>query len=131
MARAGTAEGDPCTPVPLQIGIFASLGHPRRTTVWGGEATYPAPEPFDLLSEIPVGTSNWADLLDGQHSIYIDDTAPVVAFGGEGYIEDGWVTLNKAILVVDGTLAPEPATILIFLGKLKAKLNVSGTFSGE
>ena len=106
--------GAPGEPFPLDVGIIASMSYPRLSEIWGGETTYPEPEPFDCLSEIPPGTSAWADLLDGEGTIIIDYTEFV--FGGNGgYIEHGSVTLDRATLVVDGVVVPEPASILLFM----------------
>ena len=102
---------DPNAPFPVDVGIYASMGYPRRTKVWGG-ATYPDPEPFDSLSEIPPGTSAWSDLLDGRGTITIGYTQPIIL---GTYVEYGSVVLNDATLVVDGVVVPEPATFLLLI----------------
>jgi hypothetical protein len=104
-------------PFPLQVGLLAGLGIPfnwRHTDIWGGETTYPAPEPFDCLSEFVYGSMSWSELFDGQGSIGIEYQEVIMADLGGRYVEHGSVTLDKAILRVEGTV-PEPATIL-FLG---------------
>jgi hypothetical protein len=109
---------DPCNPFPLKVGIYAGFYPPfRHAEAWGGEQTYPSPEPFDSISEIKP--SIWSDLLDGQGNIGIqyEELAWVYgSYGGE-YIEHGSVMLDNATLIVEGTVIPEPATfILLALG---------------
>jgi len=102
-------------PFPIDVGLHASLGSnpwPRFTDVYGGEATYPEPEGFDFQSEFGLpGATTWSDLLDGQGTISIGH----VVLGGPylTYVEFGFVGLSSAILVVEGTPVPEPATILL------------------
>jgi hypothetical protein len=107
---------NPDEPFPLDVGVYASLGsnpYLRRTTVWGGDTTYPAPEPFDCLSEFELSGSTWSDLLDGQGKITIGYTEFIMINGR--YTEHGSIDLSGATLAVEGTVVPEPATIL-FLG---------------
>ena len=99
-------------PFPMNVGIYAAMGYLRITEVWGGGATYPDPEPFDSLSEIPPGTSAWSDLLDGRGTITIGYTQPIIL---GTYVEYGSVVLNDATLVVDGVVVPEPATFLLLI----------------
>jgi hypothetical protein len=108
-------------PFPLDVGISAYLGAnpwPRLAAVYGGEATYPEPEGFDVQSEFGLpGETTWSDLLDGQGTIVIDHAI----LGGPYlvYVEFGFVVLNEATLVVEGTPVPEPATIIFLaLGML-------------
>lgn len=114
-AGLATYYGYPDEPFPKEVGVYASLGfNPslRRTEVWGGEASYPAPELFDCLSKIgPSGTENWSDLLDGQGTITVGYTELIMLNGY--YVESGLVTLSSATLVVDGVIVPEPVTILL------------------
>jgi hypothetical protein len=114
---------DPCNPFPQEVGIRASLGGnpwPRLTTVWGGEETYPEPEPFDSLSEIPASTSTWSDLLDGQGTIRIQYEEVIMTNGK--YIEHGLGKLDNATLIIEGTVIPEPASFFLFaLGGLFLK----------
>ncbi len=109
----------PDEPFPLDVGVYASLGSnpwPRITDAWGGQVTYPEAEPFDSLSEFKLlGTTTWSDLLDGQGKITVGYTECVFADGFRRYTEHGSVFLDKAILVVEGTVVPEPATLL-FIG---------------
>ncbi|MBN1392691.1 MAG: PEP-CTERM sorting domain-containing protein [Sedimentisphaerales bacterium] len=100
---------DPCNPFPLEVGIYAGFSSPfRHAEAWGGEQTYPVPEPFDSISEIKP--SNWSDLLDGQGTIIIQ-YEEIGMLNGR-YIESGLVMLSDATLIVEGTVIPEPATIL-------------------
>ena len=113
---AGLAELDsnPDEPFPLEVGIYAYLSSPigARTTVWGGEATYPAPEAFDVLSEFQLsGAGSWSGLLDGQGTISIYYTALIITDGR--YVQPGSIVLNNTSLIVDGVPVPEPATIIL------------------
>jgi hypothetical protein len=105
---------DPCNPFPLRVGIGAAFYPPLRyAVVWGGEQTYPLPEPFDSLSEIKPST--WSDLLDGQGMIGLQSEVVIMANGR--YIEYGSINLDNATLIIEGTVVPEPATfILLVLG---------------
>jgi len=115
--KAGLAT-DPMVPgpqpFPLDVGISAYLGAnpwPRLAAVYGGEATYPEPEGFDLQSEFGLpGATTWSDLLDGQGTIKIGH----VILGGPylAYVEFGFVDLSSATLIIEGTPVPEPATVL-------------------
>jgi len=100
-------------PAPFGVGIVAAIGTPpnwRHTgVVSGGGAAYPEPEPFDLRSEFEFGTMPWSELFDGQGTIGIEYTEPII-FGT--YVEHGSVVLNSATLIVDGVPVPEPATFL-------------------
>ena len=108
-------DSNPDDPFPIDVGIYAGLGfnpNLRITTLWGGAATYPAQELFDLQSEIELsGSSTWSDLLDGQGTITIGYTELIMIDGH--YVEHGSATLNSASLVVDGIPVPEPATLLL------------------
>jgi hypothetical protein len=105
---------EPDEPFPLDVGLFAFLGSnpsPRVADVWGGQVTYPEAEPFDSLSEFELlGTTTWSDLLDGQGWFGIGYTEAIMLNGR--YVEHGSITLDKAILRVEGAV-PEPATILL------------------
>src|SRR4030042_1785920 len=108
---------DPCNPFPQEVGIYASLGdnpYSRYAPVLGGEQTYPAPEPFNSVSEfILIGPSTWSDLLDGQGKIRILYTEDIISNGI--YIEHGSVVLDSARLVFEGTVIPEPATLTFLI----------------
>ncbi|MBW8040068.1 MAG: PEP-CTERM sorting domain-containing protein [Planctomycetes bacterium] len=101
-------------PFPLDVGISAYLGPnpwPRLTDVYGGEATYPEPEGFDSRTEFGLpGSTTWSDLLDGHGTLQID----YAVLGGPYviYVESGFVDLNSATLIVEGTPVPEPATVI-------------------
>ncbi len=101
-------------PFPIDVGISAYFEKPlnwRHTGLWGGEATYPDPEPFDCLSEFLYGSMPWSELLDGQSTITIEYTELIILDGR--YIEHGSIFLNSARLIVDGVIVPEPTTILL------------------
>ena len=100
------------SPVPLDVGIYASLGanpYPRHATLSGGEATYPNPQVFDLRSEFELIGSSWSDLLDGQGRIRVITTNAMI---GGYYVDFGSIVLNEATMVVEGTIVPEPGTII-------------------
>ncbi|MFA6426787.1 MAG: hypothetical protein WCW64_11505 [Phycisphaerae bacterium] len=111
--------GELIGPYPLDVGIEAYLGrnpHARLTDVYGGEATYPSPETFDGLNEFTIsGTTTWSDMLDGTGNIWIEYTEFGFLFSGGGYVQHGSVNLDSATLVVDGTLIPEPTSILLLV----------------
>jgi len=115
---AGLAEyySDPGNPFPLKVGVSAFLGsNPwRQKILWGGEGTYPLPEPFDIISEILP--SVWSDLFDGQGTILIGyEEINIWPPTDPGYyIEHGSVMLNDATLIVEGTTVPEPTTLILF-----------------
>ena len=87
-----------------------------RTHVYGGAATYPTPEPFNLQTSFT--DEGWSEFYDGQGSIEI-------WFGGI-YRPLGEITvslpsgeMNFATLVIDGVIVPEPATLsLLAFGTL-------------
>ena len=60
---------------------------------------------FELL-----GTTTWSDLLDGQGTIKIQYMEVIIL--NWHYIEHGFVSLDRAILRVEGVI-PEPASILL------------------
>ena len=101
-------------PFPKMVAIYAYMGRnpgARIVDVWGGEATYPVPEPFEHLSEFELlGPTTWSDLLVGQGSITIGYMELFMLYGF--YIEHGSVNLDRAILIVEGVI-PEPGTILL------------------
>jgi hypothetical protein len=101
-------------PFPIDVGIYASLGsnpYPRWAQVWAGEATYPDPELFDLVSEFEVpGPTTWSDLLDGHGTATIGYQEMIIP---GSYSEHGFVVVSDGVLVVDGVIVPEPATILL------------------
>ena len=104
-------------PFPLDVGVYAGLGfNPdlRITEVWGGAASYPSPQIFQQQNEFTLsGTTTWSDLLDGKAKITLGYTEFVFGLSGGGYTQHGSIALNSATLVVDGTVTPEPASILL------------------
>jgi len=82
-----------------------------RAYVQGGADTYPSPEMFDV--ETGFTAQDWGELLDGQGSIEIfySDTTHVLDIGAPS---EAVGILNDAALVVEGTIVPEPGTILFF-----------------
>jgi len=103
-------------PFPEDVGLSAWLGSApfwRHTSVYGGVATYPEPEVFDFRSEFELGSMPWSELFDGQGTIGISYTELIGPY--LTYVEFGFVVLNEATLVVDGTPVPEPATFLLLI----------------
>jgi len=112
---------DPGNSFPIDVGIASSLGSnpwPRTTDVWGGEETYPSAEVFDYLFEFELlWETTWSDLIDGQGIITIG-YGELILSGGE-YIEHGTVQLDNASLIFEGTIVPEPTTLLLlFIGAI-------------
>jgi len=99
-------------PYPIDTGVYADLGWLQRVTVWGGETDYPSPKSLNSLDEFPTGGTSWSGLLDGKGGIIVGYTEPGFDFSGTWYVTHGSATLDKAILVVEGTV-PEPASILL------------------
>lgn len=103
-------------PRPVDTGIEASLGfNPslRITSVRCGSETYPDAELFDLVSEIDLPySSTWSDILDGKGKIVFDYSNLIILYGY--YIERGKVVINDSTLIIEGTIVPEPATVLLF-----------------
>jgi hypothetical protein len=84
-----------------------SLAH---TSIGGGLATYPEPEPFDLVQKLR--NNGWDTFLDGVAVAKIsfnrgDRIGDFVVIPSSG-------VLDSAELIVEGTVIPEPATILFF-----------------
>ena len=99
---------DPDNPFPIDVGIGSYLERPlnwRHVSLWGGESTYPNPEPFDYLSEYIYGGMPWSELYDGQGTITIEYKELIMLDGS--YIEHGSITLDSATLVVEGIVVPE------------------------
>ena len=117
-------SNNPDDPFPVDVGILANFGRnptSRLTDVYGGKQTYPNPEPFDTTSLVELHlNSTWSDLYDGKGNVKIYYTQPSLF---DGYIiESGTVVLSDANLIFNGTLVPEPTSI-VFLA-----LGVFGIF---
>jgi len=106
---------NPGEPYPLNVAIGSSLGsnpYIRSADFWGGGGTYPSPEPFEMLSEFElIGPSVWSDILDGKGSINMVYLELFIISGN--YVEGGQISLDKAVLIFDGTIIPEPLTIIL------------------
>ena len=102
-------------PFPLDVEVYAGLGfNPglRITEVWGGEASYPSPMPFNCQNEFLMDEqTSWSDLLDGTGTITLGYDEYIIQDGG--YVQHGSVTLNSATLIVEGTVTPEPGTLAL------------------
>lgn len=104
---------DPCTLFPLDVAISTYLDMPidAGTSVWGGQDTYPAPEPFERQSDYQLfGLGTWSGLLDGKATIWLYYEPLIISEGC--YIESGSIVLDRANLVVEGVV-PEPASLLL------------------
>ena len=102
---------------PSNEEIEAALGHYpswRYTTALGGKTTYPESEVFDRLSEFVNGSMSWSELFDGQGTITIE-YPELLSVPEISVIEYGFINLTSATLIVDGTIVPEPATIVLFV----------------
>ncbi|MFA6426747.1 MAG: hypothetical protein WCW64_11300 [Phycisphaerae bacterium] len=87
----------------------------RYAAVVGGATTYPDPQPFDISSEFVEflhGSMPLSELFDGRGTICLGYLEGVVLDGG--FVQHGYITLDRAILVIDGTVVPEPATLIFF-----------------
>ena len=105
---------NPNDPFPVDVGLLAHFGKnpmTRSVKITGGAISYPDPEPFNCISDVTLyGNTTWSDLLDGKGHIKMYYINSVII---DGYsIEYGSVLINNATLIVDGTLVPEPATII-------------------
>ncbi|MHC4149133.1 MAG: PEP-CTERM sorting domain-containing protein [Planctomycetota bacterium] len=106
----------------VQLRDFGSTGALAQKTITGGPGTAPDPEPFDLHSEFNMG--NYSAFLDGLGSIKItfDQKYPLLWYSDIPIIRkvsNASGQLDPATLIVDGTVVPEPATlILLTLGTL-------------
>ncbi|MBN2019275.1 MAG: PEP-CTERM sorting domain-containing protein [Sedimentisphaerales bacterium] len=106
---------NPGNTYPLDIGIKAYLDLWGSIEVYGGEETYPAPEPFAQTSTFRISQTSISELYDGKGTIMIYSTYPRLT--DDIYIEYGSIMLNNATLIVEGTIIPEPSTlVLIGLG---------------
>ena len=64
----------------------------------------------------------WSELYDGKGGILIHHQGMIMAWGR--YIEYGLVTIDNAKLVVEGTVIPEPATLmLVSIGLIGVRLS--------
>jgi len=93
-----------------------------RAEVQGGVATYPDPDPFALQSAFT--NEGWSTFLDGRGSVSIQVVQlarPAVAYT----IEYPSGQLDSATLVFEGTLVPEPMSILLLtLGIVIVRVNL-------
>jgi len=105
---------DPDNPFSIDLGIGIYLESPpswRHVSLWGGESTYPNPDPFNCQSEFIYGSMPWSELYDGKITITVEHKELVIIDGE--YIEHGSIYLDTATLVVDGVIIPEPVTVLL------------------
>ena len=116
-------DGNP-EPFSFSIAIKATLGeYPdyRYAEHWGGAMTYPDPDSFDELTEFIEGIMPWSNLYDGKEKIKINTESYIMS--GVVYLELGNIKLDKANLVIDGTIIPEPSSFMIIcLGGLILKI---------
>ena len=94
----------------LKIGLITDIHHADKPP--SGSRHYREAIPR-LRKAVDALQREATDLLDGEGTIIIYYTESV--FGGNGgYIEHGSVTLDRATLVIDGVVVPEPASFLLF-----------------
>jgi hypothetical protein len=112
---------DPANPFPKNVSLSAELLTGPTSyyiRISGGESAYPDPESFSAVSEL-INVGSWLPLgpyIDLQYREPIPFGRPV------NYVEHGSLTLNSAILIVEGTFIPEPASLFLFaLGGLFLK----------
>ena len=96
------------------IGTYPQFG---AAIVRAGALTYPDPQVFNVQSEY-MPLTNWNFLLDGKDEIEIDHLS-IKTYPEYHIIDEGSAILNNATLIVEGTIVPEPSTlILLALGLL-------------
>ena len=97
-------------PQLYELNSSTSLG---SAYVFGGQSSYPSPEAFDLQLQFDV--SDFSPLLDGIGTIKIGfhPTYPMEMVLMDK-IADASGQLNSAKLIFDGTIIPEPSTLLLF-----------------
>ncbi len=97
------------------VGLYESNPNYAFCTaeVQKGVDTYPAPEPFDLMTVIADTDDDLTSLLDGKGSVEIGFFKSP-RYGYTSTLVDPIGHLNSATLIFDGAVIPEPATILLF-----------------
>jgi hypothetical protein len=111
-------------PVPFNGRLDAYFGNYlppgiAGAAVGGGMSTYPGSEQFAMRSEFVLFAPTWDFLLDGKEIVTID--YPLL-LSWVHVIDYGSAVLNDATLVVEGTIIPEPNTlILLGLGFLSIR----------
>jgi hypothetical protein len=116
--NADLYPGNP-DPIPyygIMEADISTLSPLAFATVFGGVSTYPNPEPFDARSEFVLWDVHytWNDFFDGKGTITI--LVPSIA-GDPPPIYRGSAVIDNATLVIEGTIIPEPSTlVLIGLG---------------
>ena len=96
-------------PQLYELGSGTPLG---SAYLYGGQSTYPGPEVFD--TQLPFPVTDFSPLLDGIGTIKIGfhPTYPMETVMMEK-LEDAFGYIDCATLVFDGTVVPEPATVLL------------------
>ena len=85
-----------------------------QASVYGGAATYPTPEPFNLQSSFT--DEGWSSVYDGHGNIEIW-FGDIIHVGITESLPTGQIDTAK--LVIDGIIVPEPATLsLLAFGTL-------------
>jgi hypothetical protein len=125
-------EFEPIVPIPnfppyyngyfkAQIFDLGSSTALATKSVYGGSTTAPAPQTFDLLSELNM---DYSPFLDGVGSIKItfNQKYPLLWYSDIPIlriVSNASGQLDPATLIFEGTVVPEPATlILLTLGTL-------------
>ena len=118
---------EPIVPLPLfepnydgyfkaRLYEFNSTTPLAERSVYAGEETYPNPEAFDLQTEFNI--SDFSPFLDGVGSISVNfgQVYPLLWYSDIKVIRklsDASGQIAAATLIVDGTVVPEPATLLL------------------
>ena len=94
------------------LGAYPQL---RAASVSRGISTYPDPEPFEVQTTFSIlyGSNTWDNLLDGKEIISIDLNSSFKTIPEIKTIDYGRVVLNDATLTIEGTVVPEPASLLL------------------
>jgi hypothetical protein len=113
---------------PWDLFATATLHSSHESPFWqagtginGGQDTYPAWEPFDRIQDFRPSwlSPNWDDLMDGRSRISLSIGIGDAYLAQPDRVELGAIQFSKAILVVEGTIVPEPITLaLLALGGL-------------
>lgn len=106
-------------PEVVDTHCIAWLGDLDATAeVAAGQSTYPDPEQFEVTTKFTLRVNHtWNNLLDGKGRLLIEENGYIFLpwVGGGGYLEYGEISLENATLVFEGTVVPEPASLLLLL----------------
>lgn len=105
---------NPSTPEDdwLDVGLCLSLGNATSNCIYiyGGD-TY-APDSESLSGQAIFASSGYDNFFDGKETVRISHLNLVSLYN---YVSTGFVDLNNATLIVEGTLVPEPVSLSLLL----------------